>query len=768
MSHTDLSCLRLLGAAFLPLLLACQSAQPLAPAQPEPPAESTITPPPLLPPAVQATPGLPFRLASDGTALPPVATIIPTTRTLHGQTLTDDYAWLRERGNPEVLAYLTEENRYTEAVAAPLKALQETIYAEMLARIQQTDTSVPYLERGYYYYSRTEEGKNYPIYCRKRGSLEAAEEILLDGNELARGHDYFVLGGREVSPDGQRLAYQLDFDGSEHRILRIKDLTTGETLADEARDTANGLAWASDGRTLFYTVLNEANRPYRLFRHTVGARPGNDTLVYEEGDAAFNLFIQRSKDGEFLLLTAASNTTSEIRALDARESTGKLLMIAPRQPGVEVSAEHHGDHFYLRTNDGGAKGFKLLRVRESDPLGGAEEIIPASEEASLSGFDVFAEHLAIFEQRDGLRQLRILRLADGQVHQVGFPEPVFSVAPSTNREFNTRKLRFRYSSLVTPSSTFDYDMEARTRELKKQDRVLGGYDPSLYVSERREAVASDGTRIPVSLVYRRDRPQGGPGLLTGYGAYGSSSDPSFSSSRLSLLDRGFVYAVAHVRGGGEMGERWHDGGKLEHKMNTFTDFIAVAEHLIGSGVVGKGRLAIQGGSAGGLLIGAVINLRPDLFAAAVANAPFVDVLNTMLDPSLPLTVGEYEEWGNPNDPVAFSHILAYSPYDNVAARPYPALLVTTGLNDPRVSYWEPTKWVAKLRRFKTGREPLLLKANLGSGHFGSSGRYAALDEAAFSYAFILDALGLAGETPPAREDLHGGKDLLDGNRPRSR
>ncbi len=729
--------------ALLPIVsftwLACQSPAPPPPA-PAPPLPAAAPAPP--PPA----PTVPFRRAEDGTPLPPVAKVVPTTRQVLGRTLWDDYGWLRERDNPEVVSYLEQENLYTEAVMEPTRELRERLYQELLARTQETDLTVPFLKGGFYYYTRTEAGKQYPIYCRKRGSLEAPEEVLLDVNALAEGREYFALGSFEVSPDGRLLAYSFDDTGSERLTIRVKDLTSGDLLPDEITGVGYGVAWASDNRTLFYVISNEAWRPYRLFRHTLGGRPGADTLLFEEADAAFEIFVARSKDGRYVYLVSQSSTSSEWHVLPADQPTESFRVFAARRPGVEYSLEHHGQSFYVRTNEG-AKDFRLLRAAEADTAPEHwQEVIPGREGVAFEGFDVFARHLALYERRGGLSRIRVLDLAAGAEHEVDFPEPVFTVWPGANEEFDTSLLRFRYTSLVTPGSIFDYDLAARTRTLKKQEEVRGGYDPTLYVSERLSARAPDGTEIPISIVYRKDRPRNGAGpcLLAGYGAYGAPSDPTFSTNRLSLLDRGFVYAIAHVRGGGEMGERWHEGGKLLTKKNTFTDFVAAADALVRGGYTSKEKLAISGGSAGGLLIGAVVNLRPDLFRAAIAKVPFVDVMNTMLDPTLPLVVPEFEEWGNPAEAEYFDAMRAYSPYDNVAPVEYPHLLVTAGFNDPRVMYWEPAKWVAKLRATKKGDRQLLLKTNLGAGHGGLSGRYSALSELAFEYAFIFQALGVPG------------------------
>lgn len=691
-----------------------------------------------------------YRASDDqGRPAPPVPVKLPVERTLHGHTLIDDYAWLEAKSSPAVIAYLEAENRYTERMTQHTEALQEALYQEMVGRIQETDLSVPYRKGGYYYYTRTEEGKEYSIYCRKRGSLEAEEEVLLDLNQLAEGHEYFRLGALEVSPDGRLMAYSVDTDGSERFTLRIKNLDTGELHPDVIEEISWSLAWGRDNRTLFYLTLDDTHRPYRLWRHRLGTEAAADEMLRQEDDGAFYMDIGESRSRDYLFLYLQSATTSEVHYLDARQPGGRFEVFAPRRPEVEYDVVHQGAYFYIRTNDG-AKNFKLLRTPTQSPEPAPEqweEVIPERPDVTLTGVGAFARHLVLEERRDGLRRLRVRSMAGdaspAEDHEIEFPEPIYTVWVGRNEEYDTQTLRLRYTSMVTPTSIFDYHMDERTRELRKQVEVEGGYDPSEYQSERIHATAADGTRIPLSLHYRKGLKLDGknPTLIYGYGSYGFSTEPQFSSSRLSLLDRGFLYVIAHVRGGSEMGEAWHDDGKLMAKRKTFTDFIAAAEHLVEAGYTSPEHLALQGGSAGGLLVGAVVNQRPDLFAAAVAQVPFVDVMNTMLNPDLPLTVVEYEEWGNPNEPEAFEYMLSYSPYENVRAQHYPRMLITGGLNDPRVSYWEPAKWAAKLRELKTDEEPLLLKINMGAGHSGASGRYKSLEELAFSYAFLIDTIG---------------------------
>ena len=626
---------------------------------------------------------------------------------------------------------------------APLKPLQETLYKEILGRIQETDLSVPVKRDDYFYYARTEEGKAYSIYCRKHGSLDAPEEILLDANVLAAGQKYFRIGNFSISPDHRLLAYSTDVEGDEAHTIFVKDLTTGELLPDRITNTYYSLEWANDNRTFFYTVIDPARRPYRVMRHQLGA--ASDELVYEEQDARFSLGVGKTRSRQFLVLHLGSALTSEVRYMEADQPLGEFRVMLPRKQEVEYDASHHGDFFYIRTNEG-AKNFRLMRTPAANPSrDNWEEVIPARPAVTIEGVDSFEDYLIVYERERGLEKICVRDGNGAFSHYIDFPEPVYTVGATGNPEYRTRTLRFIYTSLVTPASVFDYNLETHQRELKKQYEVKGGYDPSQYQSERIFANAPDGVEVPISLVYRRGFEKNGQGplLLYAYGSYGHSIDPGFSSDRLSLLDRGFAFAIAHPRGGAELGEEWHDYGKLLAKKNTFTDFIACAEHLIRNRYTTPKRLAIMGGSAGGLLVGAVLNMRPDLFHAAVAKVPYVDNLNTGLDPTLPLTIAEYEEWGNPEHKEYYDYIKSYSPYENVAPREYPRLLVTAGLNDPRVSYWEPAKWVAKLRAMKHDTNVLLLKTNMGSGHFGPSGRYEGIKEVAFDYAFLLWALGKA-------------------------
>jgi oligopeptidase B len=682
--------------------------------------------------------------AAEQQAAPPIARRVPRVETVHGETRVDDYFWLRDRSDPEVIAYLEAENRYTTAVMRHTEVLQDCLYREMRGRIKETDLSVPERIDDYLYYSRTQTGRQYPIFCRKRESDQGLEEILLDLNPLAAGHSYFRLGANQVSPDHRLLAYSVDTSGAEEFTLFIVDLATGELLAENIARTSHGVAWANDSRTVFYTVLDEARRPCRLYRHRIGTSPSQDVLVYFEPDASFFLDISRTRSRKYLLLDLSSHSTSEVRFVSADRPEEPFRVVQPRQYGVEYTVTHHQDRFYITTNDG-APNFRLVQAPAANP---AQEnwspVLPYRPEVRLDSTDAFRNHLVVYEREAGLRRIRVLELPSGAEHLITFPEPVYTFWPHANPEFNTSLLRFTYSSLITPSSVVDYDLAARTWTVRKQMEVMGGYDPSRYRSERLFARAPDGVLVPISLVYRAPLETDGrrPLLLSGYGAYGLSYEPVFSSNTLSLLDRGFIAAIAHVRGGEELGRAWYEAGRLRLKRNSFTDFIAAAEHLIDHGYTSPRGLVISGGSAGGLLMGAVTNLRPDLFRAVLAEVPFVDVVNTMLDASLPLTVIEYDEWGDPNDPHAYSYIRSYSPYDNVEAKDYPHMLVTAGLNDPRVAYWEPAKWTAKLRAMKTNGNRLLLRTNMGAGHGGASGRYDLLREVAFKYGFILDAVGI--------------------------
>jgi oligopeptidase B len=677
---------------------------------------------------------------TNPTLTPPIAKTDPKPDTRHGDIRIDNYFWMREKSSPDVIAYLEAENAYADGVLAPTKELQETLYAEMKGRIQETDLSVPYKLGNYFYYSRTEEGKQYPIRCRKQGSLDAPEEITLDLNALAAGHSYLGLGAYAVSDDGNFLAFSTDVTGFRQYTLQVKDLRTGELFPDKVEKTIS-VVWAADNKTLFYTVEDDAKRPYRLYRHVLGSTEA-DTLIYEETDALFGIDAQRSRSKAFLFLTSESSKTTEVHYLPSETPNAEWTVFRPRETDHRYYVDHHGENFFVRT-DKDAKNFRIV----STPLNAPNEwteFIAHDPAITREDMDFFVRHGVVSEREGGLEQLRVIELSSRASHKVTYPEPSYTVSLDTNPEFDTTVIRYRYQSQVTPASVYDYDMDTQAKTLLKQTPVLGGYDPNLYVAERVEATAADGTRIPISLVYQRGVERSGeaPLLLYGYGSYGISMPASFSSNRLSVLDRGMIFAVAHIRGGGEMGEDWREAGKLNLKMNTFTDFIACAEFLIAEKYTSPSHLAIQGGSAGGLLMGATINLRPDLFQAVLSQVPFVDVLNTMLDDTLPLTVGEYLEWGNPNVQADYDYIKTYCPYTNIDAKAYPNLLVKTSLNDSQVMYWEAAKYTAKLRAHKTDAHTLLLKTNMGAGHGGSSGRYDALRETAFDYAFLLTQLGL--------------------------
>jgi oligopeptidase B len=613
----------------------------------------------------------------------------------------------------------------------------------MLSRIQETDVNVPYRQGAYFYYSRTEQGKQYPILCRKRESLEAPEQITLDLNVLAEGHTFMSLGAYAVSDDGTLLAYSTDSSGFRQYDLFIKDLRTGQSGPAVAQKTGS-VAWAADNRTLFYTVEDEAKRHYRLYRHSLGSATP-DELVFEEPDEAFNIGVGRTRSRAYLILGAGSLTTAEARVLSADDPTGEWRLLAPRIQDQEYDVDHHDGYFYFRVNDTG-RNFRLVKAPVEAP--GREswaEVIPHRPAVMLEGVDFFRPFYVLLEREQGLQRLRLVDLASGGTQDVPFPEPAYSVFPAANAEFDTRKFRYSYESMVTPRSIFDYDLDTRTSELLKEQPVLGGYDRTQYVSERLFATAPDGVPVPISVVYKKGTPRDGsaPMLLGGYGSYGLPLPVTFSSGRLSLLDRGLIVALAHIRGGGEMGKPWHDDGRLMKKRNTFTDFIAVAEQLVGRKYTSPDRLVIEGGSAGGLLMGTVTNMRPDLFKAVVSHVPFVDVINTMLDATLPLTVGEYEEWGNPQEKAAYAYMKTYCPYTNLQTQAFPAMLVKTSFNDSQVMYWEPAKYVAKMRTLKADTHPLILKTNMGAGHGGASGRYDRLREIAFDYAFVLGQVGIA-------------------------
>ena len=685
---------------------------------------------------------------------PPIARKDHKETSLHGAVLIDDYAWLRDKESPEVTAYLEAENAYAEAVMAPLDGLREELYREMLSHMKQTDVSVPFRDGGWWYLTRTEEGLQYAIHCRKLGTsagpeADAPEQVILDGNQLAEGHAFFSIGATDISRDGRWLAYTTDTTGFRQYALRVKDLETGETLSGEV-ERVGSVVWAADNRTLFYTVEDEEQkRQYQLWRHTLGAPHAEDALVYQDDDERFNLGAGRTRDGRFIVMESASHITTECWALAAEEPEGQFTLIAPRQDEHEYSIDHRNGLWFIRTNDRG-RNFRLVTAPVATP--GREhwsELIPHRDAVMLEEIDLFAGFFVACEREDGLPRLRVARFGgDGPefapAGEIAFPEPAYDAHPHVNRVFDTPTFRYAYQSVVTPASVYEYEVARGASTLLKQLEVPGGFDRRLYASERVHATAADGVKVPVSLVYRKDKREPGrnPLYVYGYGSYGYSLPLGFSPNRLSLLDRGVVMAYAHVRGGGDLGEPWHDAGKMLTKRNTFTDFVACVEHLTAASFGDAARVAIEGGSAGGLLMGAVVNLRPDLFRAVVSHVPFVDVMNTMLDATLPLTVPEYEEWGNPNESAYFSYMLSYSPYENLKAGSYPAMLVKTSLHDSQVMYWEPAKYVARLRTLKTDENMLLLVTNMQAGHGGASGRYDYLKEIALDYAFLLRELGL--------------------------
>jgi oligopeptidase B len=688
-----------------------------------------------------------------------MASRVPAKRSQHADTFVDDYAWLTAKDDPEVLAYLKAENEYTEAATAGLAGLRETIFTEIKARTQETDLSVPVRKGGWWYYTRTVEGQQYAIHCRRLAGPEVTppmpdggqpldgEQVLLDGNELAGDSGFFALGAFRVSPDGNRLAYSCDFSGDERFTLRISDTGTGAVLDDEIPGTYYGCAWSLDGSALFYLTVDDAWRAYRVWRHMVGTPVSDDVIVFEEQDERFSVGVGLTRSERYLIIQASSKLTSEVWLLDAADPAGELTVVAPRRQGVEYDIEHQPDHdrLLILHNDH-AVNFELATAPVTQP-GTWEPLIGHRDDTRLLDVDAFAGHMVVSYRRDGLTGLTVYR-GDGSSREITFPEPVYTVSPGSNPEYESTRFRLRYESLVTPASVYDCDVETGELTLLKRRTVLAlpgaaPYNPDDYSQYREWAVADDGTRIPISLVCPNGTPLDGsaPCLLEGYGSYEISADPSFSVRHLSLLDRGFVLAVAHVRGGGEMGRRWYEDGKLLRKTNTFTDFVACAEHLVRRGWTSPSRLIARGGSAGGLLMGAVANIAPQAFAGIVAQVPFVDALNSMLDPSLPLTVTEREEWGDPlHDPQVYAYMKSYSPYENVTNQEYPAILAIASLNDTRVLYHEPAKWIARLRAVGKGG-PFLLKTEMGAGHGGRSGRYDAWREESLITAWIIDTAG---------------------------
>jgi oligopeptidase B len=676
---------------------------------------------------------------------PPRAARIEHVHDLHGHQRQDPYYWLNDRENPEVISYLEAENEYLEATMAHTEALQETLFEEIVGRIQEVDESVPFRLDDYYYYYRYEEDGEYRIHARRKGSMEAAEEIVLDLNELAEGHEFFSLRGPSVSFEHDIIAYGVDTVGRRFYDLRFRDLKTGEDLPDLIPGVTGNVAWANDNRTIFYGRQHpETLRWYQIWRHELGTDPSDDVLVYQEDDDTYSAYVFKTKSKEYLVIHASQTLASEVRVLEANDPTGEFRVVEPRRRDHEYALDHFGDSFYIRTNDQ-AKNFRLMKT----PVGETGrthwvEVIAHREDVYLSGFEIFDRFLVLAEREGGLVQLRVRPWNGDQEHYVDFGEPAYDAWVGVNPQFDTDVLRYNYTSMTTPLSVFDYDMTSREKTLLKQDPVLGDFDPANYVTERLHAPARDGVEVPVSIVYRKgfERDGSGPLLLYGYGSYGASMDASFSSPRLSLLDRGFAFAIAHIRGGQELGRDWYENGKLFHKKNTFTDFIDVGQYLVDEGYTSPDRLYAMGGSAGGLLMGAVTNMAPDLFHGVISHVPFVDVVTTMLDDSIPLTSGEWDEWGDPRQKDYYDYILSYSPYDNIEAKDYPHLLVTTGLHDSQVQYWEPAKYVARMRELKTDDNLLLLRTNMEAGHGGATGRFKRHRETALDYAFLLDLAGI--------------------------
>jgi oligopeptidase B len=676
---------------------------------------------------------------------PPVAKKVAHLSEVNGHKMVDDYSWLRDKPNPDVRAYLEAENTYTEAVMKPTEPFQKKLYSEMLGRIKETDVEVPYKEGDYFYYVRTEKGKQYPIRCRRKGSMDAPEEVLLDVNELAKGQAFMTVAAFAVSPDGNLLAYSYDNTGFRQFTLAVKDLRTGKTLTDRA-ERVGSVVWANDNKTIFYAQEDAVSkRQYRLYRHTAETAE-TDPVVYEEKDERFEVEVGKTRSQAYIFLMCASHTTSEARYIPADQPMAEFKVMEPRKQGVEYYPDHNGEAFYIRVNDTG-RNFRLVKAPVGDPgSSNWKEVVGQDPKVMLDDTDFFKNYYVLYERENGLPQIRVKDLRSGQSRRIEFPEPAYAAYSYVNKVYDTSEFRYGYQSPITPASVFAYDMQKGTSTLLKQKEVPGGYDRTKYQVEQIYAPAGDGVKVPISVVHLKGAKLDGKGplYLYGYGSYGISIDMFFNSNIFSMVDRGVVTAVAHIRGGGEMGKTWHDAGRMMNKRTTFTDFIASAEFLVGHGYGSKDRLVIEGRSAGGLLMGAVLNMRPDLFKASLVGVPFVDVMNTMLDETLPLTVGEFEEWGNPKEKAAFDYMITYSPYDNVEAKAYPDMLVKTSFNDSQVMYWEPAKYVAKMRAMRTDHNTLILKTNLSpAGHGGASGRYDRLHEASFDYAYILREMGIA-------------------------
>jgi oligopeptidase B len=676
---------------------------------------------------------------------PPDVRPQPETTVIHGDTLIDPYRWLNQRENPEVLDYLRAENRYAETMLSHTKTLQDQLFEEMKGRIKEDDRNVPYFDRGYWYYSRVVKGQDYAVYCRRKESMEAPEEIMLDANDYAKGHSFFSLSGLRVSPDNRYLLFCMDTVGRRQYILGIKDLQTGQDLEDRVYPVNGAAAWAADNRTIFFGTSDEQTlRADAVWKYRIGQGSDNKKLVFREKDETFSTYVFGGKSGDFLYILSSSTLSSEQRYLASDRPDDAWTIICPRQKDLLYSAEDYNKEFYILTNHQ-AKNFRMVKA----PLGagstdGWTEVLPHRPAVRLEGFELFEEFMVLEERESGLKRLRVRRWDGENDHYLRFPDPVYTVSTEINKDYKSRELRYTYSSLTTPTRVLAYSMDERSERILKTQEVVGGHDPSAYQSERVWVKAADGTEVPVSLVYKKSmrKAEGNPTLLYGYGSYGITMEAYFSMNRLSLLDRGWVFAIAHIRGGEEMGRAWYEDGKLLKKKNSFTDFIACGEALLANGTTASGQLYAMGGSAGGLLMGAVVNMRPDLWKGVIAGVPFVDVINTMLDASIPLTTSEYDEWGNPADETYYRYMLSYSPYDNVRAAEYPNLLVTTGLHDSQVQYWEPAKWVAKLRDVHRGNNKIYLVTDMEAGHGGKSGRYNALKDDALEFAFLLDLAGI--------------------------
>ncbi|MFZ1705981.1 MAG: S9 family peptidase [Saprospiraceae bacterium] len=695
-------------------------------------------------------------MISSDSIKPPVAAKKPTKNTLHGVTWNDDYAWMRlsdeqktsnkpDEQTTEVLNYLNAENAYRESMMKPLEPFQEKLFEEIKGRIKQTDMSVPYNYDGYFYITRYEEGKEYPIHSRKKGSLEAKEEILLDVNKLAEGHEYYAVRARNISVDNKILAFCDDTVGRRQYTIRFKNLVTGKMYPDVISNTSGGLTWANDNKTIFYSVNDDALRSYKIFKHVLGTPAKSDVLVFHEKDDTYGTYVYKTKSKKYIVIASATTLANEYQILEADNPSGSFKIFQPREKNLEFDIDHYEGNWYIRTNKDGAQNFKIMVCPEQSTLKESwKDFIPYDQNIYTEGIEIFKDFMVVSERKEGMTKIKIRPWNSEGEHYVAFQEEAYTVDMGINPNFDTPIIRLEYTSLATPNTTYDYHVPTKKLELKKQQEIVGGYNTDILVSERKMVKAQDGTMVPLSIVYKRGTQRNGknPVLLYGYGSYGASMDPYFSSSRLSLLDRGFIFAIAHVRGGQEMGRQWYEDGKYFNKINTFSDFIDCGEYLIMQGYTNKDLLFAQGGSAGGLLMGAVANMKPYIWKGIIAQVPFVDVVNTMLDESIPLTTGEFDEWGNPKIKEYFDYMKSYSPYDNVERKNYPAMLVTTGYWDSQVQYWEPAKWVAKLREYKLDKNPILLYCNMDTGHGGASGRFKRLRETAMEYAFILDLAGV--------------------------